>query len=61
MLVVLCTLLSVYEFMEVWAYKSIQFVLSFEMESLYGNIWLISTIYIYKNLKEMYRQYDPIS
>ena len=57
---VLFTLLSVYSFMEVWAYRSIKFVLSFEMESLYGNIWLISTIYIYKSLREIYRHYDPI-
>ena len=60
LIVITVLLVTVYELFEVWAFKSIRLLISFEMETMFGNIWLIGLTFLFINARNAYLFDDPL-
>ena len=50
----------VYEFFQEWCYYCTQYVISFEMQTLYGNSILICVDYLFSSSKLVFVEYDHL-
>ena len=58
--IIVTLMVLVYEFFQVWCFQAIKFIISFEMESLYGNSILLPLNALASFAISMFLGYDPL-